>query len=284
MTSVCYKEKKSKVRFFSVSTLILCIVALAAVPRVNAQETRDLDDYTVRFDGFWFYSQPRGSFHGTPQQGFIDFQKDVNFNSYNTGAFRAEWRFTRKNHIFFGAIPLNQTKDITVTRPITFQGQTYLTGLAATARLQTYIFTPGYQYDILRRRQGHLSIVAQLDLCYIRGSVRAAAQTVNGSFHTAEASSATLRAPLPVAGPEFRYYLIPNSRRLFVDGNVLGMYFFGYGNFISSYGTVGVAINKNINFQGGYQLGSRINIKSDTNRIGLNLTQTGAIAGLEVSF
>ena len=62
------------------------------------------------------------------------------------------------------------------------------------------------------------------------------------------------------------------------------MYFFGYGNFVSSYGTVGVAINKNINFQGGYQLGSRINIQSNTSRIGLNFTQTGAIAGLEASF
>jgi hypothetical protein len=284
MTFVYYKEKKSKVRFFSLSTLVLCIVALSAVPRVNAQENRDLDAYTVRFDGYWFYSQPRGSFHGSGQQGFIDFQKDVNFNSYNTGAFRAEWRFTRKNHIFVGALPLNQTKDITVTRPITFQGQTYVTGLAATARLQTYIFTPGYQYDIIRRRQGHLSIVAQLDLCYIRGSVRANAQTVNGMFHAAQASSSTLRAPLPVAGPEFRYFLIPNSRRLFVDGNVLGMYFFGYGNFISSFGTVGVAINKNFNLQAGYQLGSRINIQSNTSRIGLNLTQTGVIAGLEASF
>jgi len=62
------------------------------------------------------------------------------------------------------------------------------------------------------------------------------------------------------------------------------MYFFGYGNFISSYGTVGVALNRHLNFQGGYQLASRLNINSKGNRIGLNLSQSGAVAGLEVSF
>jgi hypothetical protein len=123
-------------------------------------------------------------------------------------------------------------------------------------------------------------------LFYIRGSLQAAAQTLNGTRHSFEASSDTLRAPLPVLGPEFRAYLIPNSNRLFVGGNLLGMYFFGYGNFISSYGTLGLSLNKHLNLQGGYQLGSRFDIKSDlkSSRIGVNLSQKGAVAGLEVSF
>jgi len=151
-------------------------------------------------------------------------------------------------------------------------------------QLETYAFTPGYQYDIIRRRRGYLGVVAQLDLFYIKGSITASAQTLNGIPHSAQASSSTIRAPLPVAGPEFRYYLLPGSRRLFVAGNVLGMYFFGYGNFISSYGTVGVALNRHLNFQGGYQLASRLDIKAKDNRIGLNLSQSGAVAGLEISF
>jgi len=44
------------------------------------------------------------------------------------------------------------------------------------------------------------------------------------------------------------------------------MYFFGYKSFISSYGTVGVSLNKHLNLQGGYQLSSRLNIKAQTNR------------------
>lgn len=137
-------------------------------------------------------------------------------------------------------------------------------GLAASARLQSYFLTPGYQYDIIRRRQGHIGIIAQLDLIYIKGSINATAQTLNGTLQSALASSATLRAPLPVAGPDFRYYLIPNSSRLFVSGDFLGLYFFGYGNFYSSVGTVGLFLNRHLNLQGGYSLGSRLNIKQQT--------------------
>jgi hypothetical protein len=84
-----------------------------------------------------------------------------------------------------------------------------------------------------------------------------------------------------VAGPHIRFY--PASR-LFVDANVLGMYFFGYGNFVSSTGTVGFKLTKNLAVQGGYQLGSRLNVNTKSSRIGINLTQQGAVAGLQISF
>jgi hypothetical protein len=250
----------------------------------QAQEHEDLDAYTLRFTGFWVYSQPFGSFHGTGSQGQFDLQADAKFNAYNTGAGRVEWKFTHKNHLVVGALPLDQSRKVVLDRTILFQGQTYSAGLTASARLQNYFLTPGYQYDIIRRKQGHIGIVAQLDLLYIRGSWNATAQTLNGTLHGAQSSSATIRAPLPVAGPDLRYYPIPNSRRLFVAGDVLGMYFFGYGNFISSYGTIGLSVNKHLNLQGGYQLSSRLNVKSTNNRIGVDLTQRGAVAGLEVSF
>ena len=274
------KQGQYSVRNF-VAFLILLV---ATVPCLAADDKEDLDAHTLRVDALWFYSQPTGSFHGTGSQGRFDVHRDANFNSYNTVNAKLEWKFTRKNHLYLGFLPVNQTKQFVLTRTIVFQGQTFQAGLAASARLETYIFTPGYQYDIIRRKRGHLGIAAQLDLCYVKGSLRAAAQTLNGVPHLAQASSSTLRAPLPVAGPDFRYYLTPNSSRLFVAGNLLGMYFFGYGNFISSYGTVGVSVNKHLNFQGGYQLASRFDIKSKTDRIGLDLSQHGAVAGIEVSF
>ena len=283
-------DNRSKNRRLGPTKLfILLVLILVAAPHLRAQkhgakEHEDLDAYTLRFDGFWLYSQPTGSFHGTTSQGLLNLQTDVHFNSYSTGGGRVDWKFTRKNHLFVGAIPTNHSKQFVLARTIVFQGQTYDVDSTASARLQTFLFTPGYQYDIIRRKQGHLGIAVQLDVFSIKGSLNAAAQTVNGVVHSAEASSSTIRAPLPVAGPDFRYYLIPNSRRLFVDGNVFGMYFFGYGNFISSYGTIGVSVNKHLNFQGGYQLASRFDINSKSNRIGLTLAQRGAEAGLEVSF
>jgi hypothetical protein len=271
-------------RITSGKCVVLFFMALASLQSVSAQEPEDFDAHTLRIDGFWFYSQPSGSFHGAGPQGRFDLQRDANFDSYSTGAGRIEWKFTRKNHLYLGVLPINQSKQVVLHENVVFQGQTFNAGLGASARLQSYLFTPGYQYDIFRRKQWHLGIATQLDLFYIKGTLKAAAQTFNGTSFAGQESSATLRAPLPVAGPDFRAYLIPNSSRLFVAGNLLGMYFFGYGNFISSNGTIGVALNKHINLQGGYQLGSRFDIKSKTNRIGLNLTQIGPIAGIEVSF
>jgi hypothetical protein len=264
--------------------LVLVLFLVGGVPHLCAQDKQDLDAHSFRLDAFWFYSQPSGSFHGSGNQGRFDLHRDADFNSYNTVTAELEWKFTRKNHLHFLFLPVNQSKQFILTHTVTFQNHTFDAGLAASGRLENYVFAPGYQYDILRRKRGHLGIVVQLNLFYIRGTLSVSAQIVNGTLHSGQVSSSTLRAPLPVAGPDFRYYVIPNSRRLFVSGNLLGMYFFGYGNFISSYGTIGFSINEHLNFQGGYQVSSRLNIKSKNERIGLNLTQNGAVAGLEFSF
>jgi hypothetical protein len=94
-----------------------------------------------------------------------------------------------------------------------------------------------------------------------------------------------LLAPIPVAGPEYRLYLT-NAARLFVEGNVYGMYFFGYGNFVSTADNIGFTITKHLSVNAGYTLGSHlvINNSSSSNRIGLRLTQRGPIAGVELSF
>src|SRR5215475_11234376 len=84
---------------------LLSLLFLAAgTPMMWAQEAQDLDAYTIRFSGFWFYSQPFGTFHGTGSQGRLDLQADAKFNSYSTGAGKIEWKFTRKNHLFIGAL------------------------------------------------------------------------------------------------------------------------------------------------------------------------------------
>jgi hypothetical protein len=110
-------------------------------------------------------------------------------------------------------------------------------------------------------------------------------QLVNGVQQAAVPASASLLAPIPVAGPEFRLYLL-NSSRLFAEGNVYGMYLGGYGNFVSTTGTIGVTLTKNLSLNAGYQLGSRLVVDNNdsSKRLGVRLTQKGAIVGLEYSF
>jgi hypothetical protein len=62
------------------------------------------------------------------------------------------------------------------------------------------------------------------------------------------------------------------------------MYFFGYGNFVSTTDVIGITLTKHISAVAGYQLGSRLNVTGTENRVALDLTQKGAVAGLEFHF
>lgn len=257
---------------------------ITVAPQLCAQEKEDWDAYKLRIDGFWFYAKPTGSFTSKGRNGSFDLQADVGFNSYSTGIARIDWKFTRKNHLFFQYVPFNRTKDFVTNRPITFQGQTFPTALSVSARLRSNAYVPGYQYDIIRRKRGHLGIVVQLDLFDIKGSLSAAAQVNNGVARAAQASSGSLRAPLPVAGPDVRFYPLPNSNRLFITGNLYGMYFFGYGNYVSTFDTLGLTLGKHLSIRAGYTVASRLEIKTTTDRLGINLTTKGPVVGAEFSF
>jgi hypothetical protein len=271
----------------SLIACLLCILffgAIATVAQARATDDEDYDSYKLRFDAFWFYAQPTGTFEGTRGNGSFSIDRDVAFQNYSTFSGKIDWKFTRKNHLYFAVTPFNHTRQFVASRTIVFQGQTFDLGVAASAQLQVNAYAPGYQYDIIRRKRGHLGIQVQLNLFDIFGSVSAAAQVVNGTPLVAHRAEGSLRAPLPVAGPDVRFYLLPHSSRLYVTGNLLGMYFFGYGNFLSTIDTLGLTVNKHLGIRAGYQMGTRLNINNKADRIGMNLTQKGPVVGLEVSF
>jgi len=151
------------------------------------------------------------------------------------------------------------------------------------ADLNAPLIAPGYQYDIIRRRRGNLGLAVQFDLFNSSASLFAAAQ-VNTDNQVISAKKSLL-APIPVAGPAFRFYLT-DSPRLFVEGNVFGMYFFGYGNFVSTADNLGGTLTNHLSSNAGYQLGSRLTVNAGTkkDRLGLRLTQQGPVVGMEVSF
>jgi hypothetical protein len=265
-----------------VRLLLLGAAALAFVLTVPAR-AQDFDAYKVRLSGFWAYSNPSGSLQGSSDSGTINLQQDLGFNSYSTIVGKIDWKFTRKNHLYFVATPFNSSRQTVLDRTIDFQGQTFVGGTTIQSSLKSNLYAPGYQYDIIRRKRGHLGIGLQVDLFDASAKISATPQTVNGG--QSETASASLLAPIPVGGPEFRLYLT-NSPRLFVEGNVYGMYFGGYGNFISTVDTVGWTLTRHLSANAGYQLGSRLVVTNNasSDRIGLRLTQRGAVAGFELSF
>lgn len=257
---------------------------LAIASFVHAAEKEDFDVYKLRIDAGWFYSNPSGSFHGTNDSGSVDLTKDLGFNSYPTFSGKVDWKFTRKNHLFVTIIPLDTSRQTVLNRTFTFQGQTFTAGLTTSSSLNTLAVAPGYQYDFIRRKRGHLGVAVQMDLFNTTAKISAAAQvTGDGVHHAATSASGSLLAPIPVAGPTFRLYLT-DSPRLFVQGNVLGMYLFGYGNFVSTIGNVGFTLSKHFAILAGYQLGQHLVVNNTHDRVGLRLTQKGAVVGLETSF
>jgi hypothetical protein len=124
----------------------------------------------------------------------------------------------------------------------------------------------------------------QIDLFKSTAKISAAAQVSGGgSASGAVSASGSLLAPIPVAGPQFRLYLI-NSPRVFVEGNVYGMFLFGYGSFVSTADGIGVTLSKHISINASYQLASHLTVNGTQNRLSFQLSRKGPAVGMEFSF
>jgi hypothetical protein len=161
--------------------IFLAALLLLGLPIVvRAQQDQEFDEYKLRIDGFWFYSNPSGNFQGAADHGAVDLQGDLRFSSYSTFAGKIDWKFTRKNHFYLAGSPFSQSQQVVLNRQITFQNKTFLAGSTIRGSLDSNLYAPGYQYDIIRRKRGHLGIGVQVDLFDSSASISAAAQVVNG--------------------------------------------------------------------------------------------------------
>lgn len=277
-------RNQSKASLLRVAIPIALLLLLAVPASLRAQQNEEFDNYKIRFDAFWFYSEPTGTIQGHADSVPVDFHKDLGFSSYSTFSGLVDWKFTHKNHLYVALIPLFTSKQFVLNRTITFQGQTFNVGAQVNSQLHAFFVAPGYQYDIIRRRRGHLGLGVQIDLFKSTAKISAAAQVSGGgSASGAVSASGSLLAPIPVAGPQFRLYLT-NSPRVFVEGNVYGMYLFGYGSFVSTADGIGVTLNKHISINAGYQLASHLTVNGTQDRLSLQLSQKGPAVGMEFSF
>jgi len=260
------------------------LASLSSVFAVRASAQEEFDQYKLRLVGYWFYSNPTGTIQGHADTVPVDFQRDLGFSSYSTGGGMLDWKFTHKNHFYVVLVPLFSSKQFVLTRTITFQGQTFNVGAQVNSQLHAFFISPGYQYDIIRRKRGHLGLGVQMDLFKSNAKITAAGSVTGGSTASGSYSaSGSLLAPIPVAGPQFRLYLT-DSPRVFVEGNVYGMYFFGYGSFVSTAGDLGVTLNKHVSINAGYQLASHLTVNGTQDRLALQMSQKGPSVGMEFSF
>ena len=266
--------KRAKILF----AVVIFLVAFAAPVHAND----DLDNYKLRVDASWWFSQPGGYFGKNNTNSYFDIHRDFGFGSYSTFTGKVDWRFKHKHHFLLNVNPVTSTKTTTLERTIEFEGQTYDLGAQVALCIRSLNFAPGYQYDILRRDHGFLGLEVDLNLLDTEAKLSGTA-TVNGVSRQATASNSFF-APLPAVGPVFRWYPLHDSNRISIDGSFRGMPFFGYGNFITARGSVGVGLTERLVLRAGYQLGSRLSVHGTSDQVAVQLTQKGPTAGIEYSW
>jgi len=266
-------------------TLSLAVLfALLMMPfTLLAAPDDELDNAKWKIFASAWISSPSGYFNGSNNTGYFDLQRDFGFGNYATFSGKLDWRFKRKHHLLFAATPVFSSRTTTLTRTITWQGQTYDLGAQVNANIQSLIFTPGYEYDFFRKRQGFLGLLVNINLANTdaRLKLSGAVSGGGGSGSGSVSSDGSIFAPLPAIGPTFRWYPISNSGRLYLDGALTGMSFFGYGNFISANATLGFPISHGWDARVGYLMGSRLKIEGSSDQIAIRLTQKGPVIGVE---
>jgi hypothetical protein len=266
--------------------LRLCVLALVvfATPislRANPADELDSSKWKLQLNGW--VSSPTGYFNGQNSEGYFDLKRDFGFGDYVTFTGELDWRFKRKHHLLFLTTPVVSSRTTTINRTVSWQGQTYNVGARVDADIKSLLFTPGYQYDFFRLKQGWLGLLVDCNLAYTSATLKlsGSASGSGGSASGTASSSGSLFAPLPAIGPTFRWYPIPDSSRFYLDGLLTGMSFFGYGNFVSSNAVVGIRVSPHWDARAGYLLGSRLKITGANDRIAIRLTQKGPVFGVE---
>jgi hypothetical protein len=261
--------------------IAIMLVGIFAVPSLFAQETiSDPEGYKIKVDGQFWYAYPDITISGSSAEAPISFNQTFGFDNYSSFVANLDWHFARKHHLLFSVSPNQTTRTRVLQQDITFRDKTFLAGSSTSGELKNFAFAPGYRYDIIHRPTGHLGILVQIDILDIKATITGT--VLQPGQPTVGTASGSILVPLPVAGPDLRYYFLHN--RLFVDANVKGMYFFGYGNFVSTQGKVGFNFGRHVSAVGGYQLGSHLAIHGTNNRLDVRQTQRGPIAGLEFNF
>lgn len=263
----------------------LCILFLivSVMPVAVRAGDDEFDNAKWKLELNGWVSSPSGYFNGKDGEGYFDLKRDFGFGDYVTFAGRMDWRFKRKHHLIFVVTPIVSSRTTTLERTISWQNQTFDVGTSVNADVKSLIFTPAYEYDFFRFRQIWLGFVVNVNLAYTQASLKASGSVTSGSGSASgsAAASGSLFAPLPAIGPTFRWYPIPSSGRLYLDGTLTGMSFFGYGNFVSGNAVLGIPLGHHWDARAGYLVGSRVKITGSDDRIAIRLTQKGPVFGVE---
>jgi len=180
----------------------------------------------------------------------------------------------RRHRINVEGSPYDFTGLNALSRTITFNGRTYSFQETVASEANLAYFFAGYQFDVISRSRGHAGLE-------VGGAYLDATGTIKG-LTTGASATRNQRIGLPLAGAEFRAFLLPHSRLLNVNGEAKGMAFDGYGNYFQGTVNAGVGFRR-ITVQAGYQyLNADIHENRSINPAGVAPVVQGPIFSIQL--
>ncbi len=169
---------------------------------------------------------------------------DLNLDNSWTFFGKLVFKPGRRHRINIEGAPYEFTGRNILARTITYNGRTYFVQETVDSEASLNYFFASYQYDVISRARGHLGLE-------VGGAYLGATGTISGVTSGISATD-NQSIGLPLAGAEFRAFLLPRSRLLNVNGEAKGMSFGGYGDYFQGVVNVGVGTRR-FTVQAGYQ-------------------------------
>ena len=260
--------KKNQKRRWRVAGLGFALIFL--VQSAHSADLSDPEDFHVEITGSAWMLHTSGHIQsgGLP----VDLRSDLAVEQ-NVPTFFGKLivKPARRHRIVVEGTPFDLHGRQTITRSITYRGNTFNVSdtVVSNANL-TYVFA-GYQYDVISHPSGHLGF--QLGGAYLN-----AAGTLQG-LQSGITSTKSQSIGLPLVGAEFRTSPVAAHRLLELNGEVKGMGFGSYGHYLQATANLGVRLGR-LTLEGGYRLVDADVHETSQNPSGVSPQFRGPVAGL----
>lgn len=204
----------------------------------------DAPDFSkLEVAGSWWPVHTSGSIqaNGTP----VDLHTDLGVNQ-NVASFtgKLDARLGRRHSIRVEGTPFRLDGTMDLARTISYQGRVFSITDHVTSKASLDYVYAGYLFDVLSRPGGHVGL--QVGGAYLNttGSIT--------SRSTGTTASRSQTVGMPLAGIVFRAFPVHGAIDIEINGDLKGMNFGRYGNFVQAAANVGIG-RGHVFVEGGYR-------------------------------
>lgn len=255
------------------SLLIPAVVGLLLacfIPASHAADLSDPEDFRIEITGSAWVLHSSGHIQSGTLP--VDLRSDLGVEQ-NTPTFFGKLvvKPARRHRIIVEGTPFNLNGRQTITRSITYRGQTFnVSDTVVSDASLTYVFG-GYQYDVLSRPSGHLGF--ELGGAYLN-----ATGTLLG-LQSGITATQSRSAGLPLIGAEFRFSPLPGHPILELNGEAKGMALGDYGHYVQGAANLGLRLGP-LTVEGGYRVVDADLHETGANRSGVSPFFRGPVGGI----